>query len=107
MIERVHELTGGCLSIILKVVGGQCDNAITFGSRCEERKPSDKYEKNEIIGRRARSAISISNRSSHLCCPRGIYTHTHRVLMSRISLMQMRTIPTVMSGITFKFIGSY
>lgn len=106
-----------CLLIVWKVIGGQCDNAITYSEfRREEWKPRDDYKKNEIISadyvalvRRSRARIN----ARRICVASRVairgrvgFAHIHRVPASRISLMQMRTIPTVMSGITFKFIGS-
>lgn len=77
----------------------------------EERKQCDKCEKNEIIAVDYCRARSISNQmlvasvvGQRCSRPRRIYIH--RLSVYRISSMQMRTIPTVMSGITFKFIGS-
>jgi len=40
------------------------------------------------------------------CCSRPRRIYIHRLSVSRISSMQMCTIPIVMSSITFKFIGS-
>lgn len=103
------------LLIALKVVGGQCDYIFRISPR-GMKATWQTNEKNEIITvdyvapvrRSGRDLESMLNLSSLVDVVRDRvgFAHIHRVLMSRISLMQMRTIPTVMSGITFKFIGS-
>lgn len=99
--------------IVLKVIGGQCEIwlYVYSGSPRETKAMWQMWEKwnhrcrlyavpvrSQINARRIRCWPTFCSR------PRRIYIH--RLSVSRISSMQMRTIPTVMSGITFKFIGS-